>query len=222
MLQEWVNTYDVQIRCTYPLPSVSLDLSGHLGEVNWIKGPSGCGKTSLLRAVAGLDRAEQAYVRFGYHLWQTSVPPVFELIEKRQLSFLFQSCALLPYLTVFQQIEYARRRALNPLPWIAIDHRLHQLDLQPLLSHKTSQLSGGERQRLAFICSLAVQPKVMFLDEPFTALDNRYKRLCLDLLLLSIQEAKITVFYVSHDATEIEAWCDRVVNIRSDRVSVVM
>lgn len=221
MQRDWVNSYDIQISCAHSFPSISLDLTGQLGEVNWIKGPSGSGKTSLLRAIAGLDRAEQAHIRFGYHLWQTSAPPVFEMVEKRQLSFLFQSCSLLPHLTVVQHIEYARHRAINPLSWAVIEQQLQQLDLQPLLQHKTNHLSGGERQRLAFICSLAINPLVMFFDEPFTALDARYKKNCLDLLLSYIKKAKKTVFYVTHDAAEIESWCQRVVNIRSANVAMI-
>jgi molybdate transport system ATP-binding protein len=221
MLRDWANSYDVQISCTHPLPFISLDLTGQLGEVNWIKGPSGSGKTSLLRAIAGLDRAEQAHIRFGNHLWQTSAPPVFEMVEKRQLSFLFQSCSLLPHLTVVQHIEYARHRSINPLSWASIEQQLQQLDLQSLLQHKTNHLSGGERQRLAFICSLAINPLVMFFDEPFTALDARYKKICLDLLLLYVDKAKKTVFYVTHDASEIESWCQHVVNVRSANVAMI-
>ena len=156
------------------LNDVSLDFAS--GELIALLGPSGCGKTTLLRIIAGLENADSGSVLFhgedATHLD----------IQKRNVGFVFQHYALFRHMTVFDNIAFGLRvrpKATRPSA-AAIAQRVHELlnlvQLDWLADRFPHQLSGGQRQRIALARALAVEPKVLLLDEPFGALDAKVRK----------------------------------------------
>src|SRR5919106_2956470 len=156
------------------LNDVSLDVPG--GELVALLGPSGSGKTTLLRIIAGLEPADQGVIRFEGE--DTTDQPVRE----RQVGFVFQHYALFRHMSVFENIAFGLRvrpKSVRPSKQ-AIDKKVKELlglvQLDFLANRLPSQLSGGQRQRVALARALAVEPKVLLLDEPFGALDAKVRR----------------------------------------------
>ena len=135
-----------------------------------ITGPSGCGKSSLLRAIAGLERAARGQVQVADHVWLDSAGRVDVPPEQRGCGMVFQDGALFPHLSVWRNVAYglprrARRdRALQQLDALGIGH---------LADARPATISGGERRRVALARALAPNPHVLLLDEPLTGLDAR-------------------------------------------------
>src|SRR5690606_9042239 len=146
------------------------------GELVALLGPSGCGKTTLLRIIAGLETADSGSVLFGGED-ATGVD-----VRNRQVGFVFQHYALFKHLTVFENVAFGLRvnaRATRPteMQIRAKVHALRGLVQLDWLSHRyPAQLSGGQRQRIALARALAVEPRVLLLDEPFGALDAKVRK----------------------------------------------
>jgi sulfate transport system ATP-binding protein len=153
------------------LNDVSLDFP--TGELVALLGPSGCGKTTLLRIIAGLEQPDEGRVEF-YGEDATGVH-----VRQRQVGFVFQHYALFRHMTVFDNVAFGlsvRPRATRPSKE-QIAARVHELlelvQLDWLADRYPDQLSGGQRQRIALARALAVEPRVLLLDEPFGALDAK-------------------------------------------------
>src|SRR5690606_2478038 len=151
------------------LNNVSLQID--TGELVALLGPSGCGKTTLLRVIAGLERPDSGSVLFAGED-ATSID-----IRKRRVGFVFQHYALFRHMTVFENVAFGLRvrpRSQRPAERV-IQHKVHELlqlvQLDWLADRYPAQLSGGQRQRIALARALAVEPRVLLLDEPFGALD---------------------------------------------------
>src|SRR5512137_2335579 len=156
------------------LNDISLDVPA--GELVALLGPSGCGKTTLLRIIAGLEAPDQGQIRFnGEDATQRHV-------RERQVGFVFQHYALFRHMTVFENVAFGLRvRPKKTRPNEAeISRRVHRLldlvQLDWLADRYPPQLSGGQRQRIALARALAVEPKVLLLDEPFGALDAKVRK----------------------------------------------
>jgi sulfate transport system ATP-binding protein len=187
-----------------------VDLDVRPGELLALLGPSGSGKTTLLRIIAGLAEADRGQVFFG-GVDATSLP-----VQKRQVGFVFQHYALFKHMNVADNIAYGlqvRERPNRPSK-SEIQRRVSELlDLVQLSGYESrfpSQLSGGQRQRVALARALAVEPRVLLLDEPFGALDAKVRK-DLRAWLRDIHErtGKTTVF-VTHDQDEALELADRV------------
>ena len=185
----------------YPaLKGVSLDVEA--GELVALLGPSGSGKTTLLRAIAGLEQADGGQVLFG------DIDANSLSLRERRIGFVFQQYALFKHMTVFDNIAFglrARPRSSRPSE-AAIKSRvldlLHLVQLDGLEVRYPAQLSGGQRQRVALARALAIEPRVLLLDEPFGALDA-FTREELWCTLRDIQQQrKVTVMLVTHDLRE--------------------
>ncbi|MDN2481509.1 ATP-binding cassette domain-containing protein [Vibrio agarivorans] len=153
-----------------------------------ILGPSGSGKTTLLRILSGLESKYTGSVRFNN-----------QILERNSTNFIFQDLALWPHLTVRQHITISNgNRALTDKQVTLLDKvKLnHKLDALP------ASLSGGEQQRLAIARALATEPKVLFMDEPFSSLDFMLKAQLLGLLRSLSEERDMTIFYVTHNLDE--------------------
>ena len=198
------------------LSAVTLDVAA--GELLSILGPSGCGKTTLLRVVAGLDRPDAGSVRFDERDMDGTSP------QARGIGFVFQTAALYPHLSIYDNIAFgprARGAAAG-----AIDasvrsaaRRMHVDD--GLLPHRPRQLSGGQRQRTALARALALEPKVLLLDEPLTALDARLRaELRVELARLH-ESTGATTLFVTHDQAEALALGHRVAVMREGRVEQI-
>ena len=191
------------------LNDVSLDIGS--GELLALLGPSGCGKTTLLRIIAGLEVPDSGQILFhGEDATERHV-------RERQVGFVFQHYALFRHMTVFDNVAFGlnvRPRASRP-PKEAIRDKVMQLlklvQLDWLADAYPSQLSGGQRQRIALARSLAVEPKVLLLDEPFGALDAKVRKELRRWLRHLHDEMHITSVFVTHDQEEALEVSDRVV-----------
>ena len=181
------------------------------GELVALLGPSGCGKTTLLRIIAGLETADAGAVLFdGADASQRSA-------KDRRVGFVFQHYALFRHMSVFENVAFGLRvrpRA-HRLPDAEIDRKVHErltlVQLDYLGSRYPSQLSGGQRQRVALARALAVEPKVLLLDEPFGALDAKVRQELRRWLRRLHGEIHLTSVFVTHDQEEALELASRVV-----------
>ena len=201
------------------LGDVSLDFAS--GELVALLGPSGCGKTTLLRIIAGLETADRGEVLLdGEDASDTHV-------RERQVGFVFQHYALFRHMTVFENVAFGLRvkpRKLRPSE-ADIRRKVHELlnlvQLDWLADRFPPQLSGGQRQRIALARALAVEPRVLLLDEPFGALDAQVRKELRRWLRRLHDELHITSIFVTHDQEEALEVADRVVLMNSGRVEQV-
>jgi len=201
------------------LDNVSLDFP--TGELVALLGPSGCGKTTLLRIIAGLEQADAGSVLF-HGEDATDVH-----VRKRQVGFVFQHYALFRHMTVFDNVAFGltvRPRETRP-PKPEIAKRVHELlklvQLDWLADRYPHQLSGGQRQRIALARALAVQPKVLLLDEPFGALDAKVRKDLRRWLRKLHDEIHVTSIFVTHDQEEAMEVSDRIVVMNKGRIEQI-
>ena len=204
----------------YPaLRDVSLDIAP--GELVALLGPSGSGKTTLLRVIAGLNTPDRGAVYFGdVNATQLSV-------RERRVGFVFQNYALFKHMTVADNIAFglnARPRASRPSrAEIAarVTKLLELVQLDGLGGRYPAQLSGGQRQRVALARALAIEPRVLLLDEPFGALDARVRKDLRRWLREIHQKTRLTTVFVTHDQDEAMELADRVVVLNQGRIEQV-
>jgi ABC-type nitrate/sulfonate/bicarbonate transport system ATPase subunit len=171
-----------------------------------IIGPSGCGKSTLLKIIAGLEKADRGTVE---------VP--------REISMVFQNGALLPWLTVSENVAFglhAKHTSGKDLEQ-AIKQHLQMVELEAFADKYPRELSGGQRQRVGIARALAVEPKVLLLDEPFSALDPKTTEGLHQSILKIWRETKITVVMVSHLIEEAVSLADRVVLMKDGSIKEI-
>jgi len=201
------------------LDNVSLDVPS--GELVALLGPSGCGKTSLLRIIAGMEAPKEGSILF--HGEDTTHVDARE----RQVGFVFQHYALFRHMTVFENVAFGLRvRPKSTRPSEKEIHkRVHDLlglvQLDWLADRHPPQLSGGQRQRIALARALAVEPKVLLLDEPFGALDANVRKDLRRWLRRLHDELHITSVFVTHDQEEALEVADRVVVMNHGRIEQI-
>ncbi|MEA2627098.1 MAG: sulfate/thiosulfate transport system ATP-binding protein, partial [Candidatus Binatota bacterium] len=188
---------------------VSLEVA--TGELVALLGPSGSGKTTLLRIIAGLEAPEEGAV------WFHGEDATERTARERRVGFVFQHYALFRHMTVFENVAFglrARPRSARPSkPEIRarVDELLALVQLRGLAGRYPSELSGGQRQRVALARALAVEPRVLLLDEPFGALDARVRKELRRWLRRLHDELHVTSVFVTHDQEEALEVADRVV-----------
>ncbi len=189
------------------------------GELVALLGPSGSGKTTLLRMVAGLAFPDAGRILFG-DADATDIP-----VRDRGVGFVFQHYALFPHMRVADNIAFGMRAARDRRPEAAITARVEELlslmQLGGLGQRFPAQLSGGQRQRVALARALAVDPKVLLLDEPFGALDANVRRELRRWLREMHERLGITTLFVTHDQEEALDLADRVVILDHGRIEQV-
>jgi sulfate transport system ATP-binding protein len=188
------------------------------GELFALLGPSGCGKTTLLRIIAGLEQQDEGRVLL------SGEDATTQNVRERGVGFVFQHYALFRHMTVFDNVAFGlqvRPRERRPTK-AEISRRVHQLlelvQLDYLHDRYPSQLSGGQRQRVALARALAVEPKVLLLDEPFGALDANVRRDLRRWLRRLHEEIRLTSVFVTHDQEEAFDLADRVVIMNKGRI----
>ena len=201
------------------LRDVSLDIGS--GELVALLGPSGCGKTTLLRIVAGLETADSGSVMV------QGEDTTALAVQQRQVGFVFQHYALFRHMTVFDNVAFGLRvrpRGVRPSE-SEIRRRVHQLlelvQLDWLGDRRPNQLSGGQRQRIALARALAVEPRVLLLDEPFGALDAKVRKELRRWLRRLHDELHVTTVFVTHDQEEALEVADRIVVMNHGRLEQV-
>jgi sulfate transport system ATP-binding protein len=191
------------------------------GELVALLGPSGCGKTTLLRIIAGMETADEGRVSFAgeeaTHLHA----------RERKVGFVFQHYALFRHMSVFENVAFGLRvKPRRERPSSAEIHRrvtslLKLVQLEWVAERYPSQLSGGQRQRIALSRALAVEPKVLLLDEPFGALDTKVRKELRRWLRRLHDEMHISSVFVTHDQEEALEVADRVVVMNHGRIEQV-
>jgi len=189
----------------------NIDLNIQSGELVALLGPSGCGKTSLLRIIAGLETPDSGSIVF--HGEDVSSHDV----RDRNVGFVFQHYALFRHMTVFDNVAFGLRmkpRKQRPSETV-IAEKVHELlglvQLDWLADRYPEQLSGGQRQRIALARALAVEPKVLLLDEPFGALDAKVRKELRRWLARLHEDVHLTSVFVTHDQEEAMEVADRIV-----------
>lgn len=201
------------------LRDVSIDIRP--GELLALLGPSGSGKTTLLRILAGLDQPTYGRVTFdGENALDLPV-------QKRNVGFVFQSYALFRHMTVLDNVSFGlnvRLRENRPSPSEIRKRALHLIELVQLggLENRyPTQLSGGQRQRVAFARALAIEPRLLLLDEPFGALDAQVRKELRRWLVEIHRETGHTTVFVTHDQEEALELADRVAVMRDGRIEQI-
>jgi len=193
---------------------VSLDIDS--GELVALLGPSGSGKTTILRMVAGLEYADAGAIYFGDEN-ATDIP-----VRERGVGFVFQHYALFPHMTVGENIAFGMKVSKIKRSPQAIAARVKELldlvQLSGLKDRFPGQISGGQRQRVALARALAVDPRVLLLDEPFGALDANVRRDLRRWLRKIHDELGITTLFVTHDQEEALDLADRVVILNKGKI----
>jgi sulfate transport system ATP-binding protein len=199
----------------------NVDLTIHSGELVALLGPSGCGKTTLLRIIAGLEFADAGQILF------SGQDATHLQARERQVGFVFQHYALFRHMSVFENVAFGLRvmpRATRPNEAF-IKKKVHELlslvQLDWLADRFPAQLSGGQRQRIALARALAVEPKVLLLDEPFGALDAKVRKELRRWLRRLHDELHVTSVFVTHDQEEALEVADRVVVMNGGKIEQV-
>jgi molybdate transport system ATP-binding protein len=172
------------------------------GSITKIYGPSGSGKTTFLKVIAGLINPDKGVIKADHETWFNAETKINLSTQKRNIGFVFQQYALFPNMTVRQHLEYATADE----NWI---NRLLLLGkLETLQAHKPDYLSGGQQQRLAILRALATKPRLLLMDEPFSALDAKTKTELIAALKELLKELNITTIIVSHNPQELDGWAE--------------
>jgi ABC-type Fe3+/spermidine/putrescine transport system ATPase subunit len=186
------------------------------GEQLTLLGPSGCGKTTTLRAIAGLEQPTAGEIRIDGVTVYSSEARINIRAEKRGLSMVFQSYAIWPHMTVFENVAYGLRVRRTPAAEVAekVHQALDMVQMGSLASRRAAQLSGGQQQRVALARAFVFQPSVLLFDEPLSNLDAKL-RADMRIELRELQHRLgITSVYVTHDLEEALAMSDRIVVMR--------
>ena len=195
--------------------NVDLNLPGT--GITVLFGPSGSGKTTLLRCIAGLQRASHGFLAINGDVWQNSDRGIFVPTHKRPLGYVFQEANLFPHLSVKGNLQFGLKRIASPSA-TDLQHILELLGIDHLLDRTPDRLSGGERQRIAIARALALNPKILLMDEPLAALDFKRKQEILPFLGRLHQELNIPVIYVTHSQQEVAQLADHIVIIEEGKV----
>jgi spermidine/putrescine transport system ATP-binding protein len=191
-----------------------VDLEVRSGEFFTLLGPSGCGKTTLLRIIAGLELPDTGSVNLaGQDI--TSLPAT-----KRQVNTVFQSYALFPHLTIYENIAFGLRSRKFPDDEVKkrVNRRLEMLGIQDMRDRHPDQLSGGQKQRVALARALVNEPEILLLDEPMSALDAKLRAQVQEDLRRIQRRLKKTFLLVTHDQSEALVCSDRLAVMHEGRV----
>jgi iron(III) transport system ATP-binding protein len=200
------------------LQGVSMTLNP--GEVVALLGASGSGKTTLLRSVAGLEQPSRGRIAIGDTVLYDGAGGIEMPVEKRNLGLVFQSYALWPHRSVFDNVAYGLR--LRGIPASEIDSRVNQaltnLGLGALAARLPHQLSGGQQQRVAIARALVYNPPVVLMDEPLSNLDAKLREEARAWLRELIVRLGLSALVVTHDQTEAMAMSDKILLLNSGRI----
>ncbi|MFD1216673.1 molybdenum ABC transporter ATP-binding protein [Microbulbifer celer] len=184
--------------------------------VTGIFGPSGSGKTTLLRCIAGLQKCPNGRLTINGDTWQDghrSLPT-----HRRPLGFVFQQPSLFPHLTARGNLEFARKRATEPVSDQEYQQIIDLMGIGDLLEQSPAALSGGEQQRVAITRALLIKPRLLLMDEPLASLDLPRKREILPYLERLHQSLKVPILYVSHSIDEIARLADHLLLLEDGKL----
>jgi len=207
----------IECKIKIQLESFMLDANFSIPDrgITVVFGPSGSGKTTLLRAIAGLEKSDDGFLKIGDSVWQKGED--FLASHKRQIGYVFQDAALFDHLDVKGNLNFVVKRAIGlKEDFIESIHNL--LEIKTLLNRKTTQLSGGEKQRVAIARALLTNPKILLLDEPLSALDLKRKNEILPYLDSIHNDLEIPILYVTHSQDEMSRLADHLLLIEDGNI----
>ena len=196
-----------------------ISFSVDAGEIVVIVGESGCGKTTTLRCIAGLETPTSGEIVVGG--MRMSVDGTFVPPERRGLGMVFQSYALWPHMTVFDNIAYGlilKKELSRQEIRAAVERMIELVDLAGLGDRYPSTLSGGQQQRVALARSAVAEPRVLLLDEPLSNLDAKLRDQMRGELKLMIKKLRMTAIHITHDQHEAMGIADRIICMRNGRI----
>lgn len=194
-----------------------INLEVKTGKLIALLGPSGSGKSTLLKLIAGLDLPDSG------RIWLSGKDSNFLSVQERQIGFVFQNYALFNHLNVFQNIAYGLKlRKINNQKINSRSNELLKLiELQNFSNRYPHQLSGGQKQRVALARALAIEPKVLLLDEPFGALDIQVRKNLREWLKRLHEEVCVTTLLVTHDQQEAMELANEIVILNKGRIEQI-
>jgi iron(III) transport system ATP-binding protein len=200
-----------------------VDLRVNEGEFVTLLGPSGCGKTTTLRMVAGLEQNSEGRISIGGELVSDAARGVFVPSERRRLGMVFQSYAIWPHMSVFDNVAYPLRVRRRPNAEVRdlVTRTLRLVEMERYAERPAPALSGGQQQRVAIARALVFEPKVLLLDEPLSNLDAKLRLQMGDEFRAIQRRLGMTTLYVTHDQSEAMALSDRVVVMDRGRIQQI-
>ncbi|MHB1921168.1 MAG: ATP-binding cassette domain-containing protein [Chitinophagaceae bacterium] len=208
---------NVQKKLNAPEGPFLLELRTSLqdGERVAIFGPSGSGKTSILRMIAGLLTPDAGYLEVDQETWLDTAKKINLKTQQRKIGLVFQDYGLFPHLSVQENLSYALEKNQDPS---IISELLEVMELGSLRQNQPQTLSGGQKQRVALARALVRKPRILMLDEPLSALDNRMRSHLQDYLVGVHRQFQFTMIVVSHNIREIFRLADRVLILDQGKI----
>lgn len=203
-----------------------VDIDVFAGEIVALLGASGCGKTTTLRLIAGLERCTEGRIRFDGELVDDPSSNLFVPANRRNIGMVFQSYAIWPHMTVYDNVAYGARIRFNGRSGrarvdAAVLKALAMVGMEDLAQRRATNLSGGQQQRVAVARALAYEPRVLLLDEPFSNLDAKRREAMRSELKLLQREIGVPTVFVTHDQVEALSLADRVAVMEAGRIEQI-
>lgn len=194
------------------LPQFTLQVQFQTTEgITALFGPSGSGKTTVLQCIAGLVPIDYGEIRLDETLLTKNKKTLLS-VHKRNIGYVFQDYALFPHKTVWENIAYGMKEEQ------AVIKLIEKLQMEKLLHAYPHEISGGEKQRTALLRALATKPKLLLLDEPFSALDEATKEISMEQIKMIQAEWDIPIVLVTHNKSEINRLANRVITLQNGKV----
>lgn len=195
---------------------LNVDISIGQGQLIALYGESGAGKTTLLRCLAGLENPDQGRLVINNQIWFDNTKQINVSPQQRYVGYMFQDYALFPNMTVQGNLAFATRKGGDKN---RVNELLTMMELSELQHRKPETLSGGQKQRVALARALASEPRLLLLDEPFSALDAAMRMRLQDEILRLQQYYGLTIIMVSHDVSEVYKLADTVMVIEAGKIT---
>lgn len=210
---------NLEVRIVLATRAFTLDVAFHVAPgVTVLFGPSGSGKSRTLGCIAGIVRPDRGLIALGGDVWFDDAKGQELPIHERRAAYVFQSLALFPHMTAEQNVAYGVRGLLATDRKALAHDMLAKMRVGHLAARKPHTFSGGEAQRVALARAFAMKPRVLLLDEPFSALDAGVKRELLTEVAEWLERERIPSILVTHHAEEASALGDQVVMLEKGRV----
>lgn len=186
--------------------------------ITCVMGPSGSGKSTILGVLAGLTVPDRGRVALGDTVWLDRAKAINVPVHLRRLSYVFQGLALFPHMTAQRNVEYGMQEVPRPERHVQARALLERVGVGHLANRKPRTFSGGEAQRVALARALARKPRLLLLDEPFSALDRDLRAQLTTLVRELVPELGVPLVHVTHSIAEARQLADQIIRVERGRV----